>query len=139
MSFFLFAEKFLFCTGMIESIELPNLVLRQRIGDCSRFTSSTENFVICCYQVTKIFCSRCGCASALSARPCYFCPHADVAVSVLRAVSINTVLTDTTFPCGSEAGFTRRTRRCVPVRWNSVVHNIFWEFFQQLMSVNVVA
>ena len=34
----------------------------------SRFTSCTENFVICFYQVTKIFCSKYGCASAFSAR-----------------------------------------------------------------------
>ena len=37
----------------------------------SKFTAFTENFVICCYQVTKIFCSKYGCASAFSARnPC---------------------------------------------------------------------
>ena len=34
VSSFLFPEKFLFCTGMIESIELPSLVQRQRIDDC---------------------------------------------------------------------------------------------------------
>ena len=34
----------------------------------SRFTSFTTNFVICCYQVTKNFCSRYGCASAFPAR-----------------------------------------------------------------------
>ena len=34
----------------------------------SRFTSCTENFVIRCYQVTTIICSRYGCASAFSAR-----------------------------------------------------------------------
>ena len=60
----------------------------------SRFTSFTKNFVICCYQDTNIFCSRCGCASAFSAKgPCYVGPYANVAVSVLREMSMNTVLT----------------------------------------------
>ena len=65
----------------------------------SRFTSFAENFVICCNQITKIFCSKTGSASAFSARSqCFFGPHADVAVSVLREVSINIVLLpDTTF------------------------------------------
>ena len=41
-----------------------------------------------------IFCPRCGCASASSARsPCHFGLHADVAISVLREASTNTVLT----------------------------------------------
>ena len=34
VSSFLFPEKFWFCTDMIESIELPNLVPRQRIDEC---------------------------------------------------------------------------------------------------------
>ena len=41
----------------------------------SRFTTFTENFVIRCYQVTKIFCTRYGSASASSARgSCNFGP-----------------------------------------------------------------
>ena len=52
--------------------------LLQRLGDIrpslqtvsliTRFTSFTENFVISCYQVTNIFFSRYGCASAFSAK-----------------------------------------------------------------------
>ena len=34
----------------------------------SRFTAFTENFVICCYQVTKIFCSKYGSTIESSAR-----------------------------------------------------------------------
>ena len=38
----------------------------------SRFTFLVEDFVISCYQVTKLFCSKCGFAVALSAkRPCH--------------------------------------------------------------------
>ena len=60
----------------------------------SRFTTFTENFVISCYQVTKIFCTMYGSAIASSARcTCNFGPLADLAMSVFREVSINTVLT----------------------------------------------
>ena len=81
----------------------------------SRFTSFTKNFVICCYQVTKIFCSRHGCASVLS--PCYLGSHADVAVSVLR--SVNTVFARYHFSSRLRSSFTRRTCGCVPMSWNT--------------------
>ena len=59
----------------------------------SRFTTFTENFVICC-KITKIFCTRYGSANASSARgSCNFGPFTDLAISVFREVSINTVLT----------------------------------------------
>ena len=59
----------------------------------SRFTIFTENFVICCYQVTKIFCTRHGSAIASSARcPCNFGPLTDLPISVFREMSVNTVL-----------------------------------------------
>ena len=59
----------------------------------SRFTFFTENSVICCYQVTKLFCSRHWIASASSARsPCNFGPLADFALWVHREVCENTVL-----------------------------------------------
>ena len=49
---------------------------------------------VCCYQVTNIFCTRYGSAIASSARgPCDFGPLADLAISVFREMSINTVLT----------------------------------------------
>ena len=60
----------------------------------SRFTTFTENFVICCYQVTKNFCTRFDSTKASSARcPCDFGRLADLAISVFREVSINTVFT----------------------------------------------
>ena len=60
----------------------------------SRFTTFTENFVICCNQITKNFCTRYGSANASSARaPCNFGPLADLAISVFREVSLNTVFT----------------------------------------------
>ena len=61
-------EKFLFCAEKIESIEWQDLVPLLRIGDCFGFTTFTENFVICCNEITKIFCTKYGSASASSAR-----------------------------------------------------------------------
>ena len=60
----------------------------------SRFTSFTENFVICCYQVTNMSRSGHDCTSTPSARsPRYFRLQADIAIWVLREVTVDTVLT----------------------------------------------
>ena len=60
----------------------------------SRFTTFTENFVVGCNQITKIFCTRYDSADTSSALgPCNFGPLADLAISVFREVSINTVCT----------------------------------------------
>ena len=76
------------------TIEWLSPAPRLHIGDCSRFTTFTENLVICCNQITKIFCTRYGSAIASSARsPFDFGPVADLAISVFREVSINTVFT----------------------------------------------
>ena len=85
-----------FCFARIRLDPLGGQVLHH---DCismivSRYTTFTENFVICCNQVTKIFCTRYGSANASSARgPCNLGPLADLAISVFREVSINTVFT----------------------------------------------
>ena len=60
----------------------------------SRSTTITENFVICFNQVSKIFCTKYGSANASFARgPCNVGPLADLAISVLREVCVNTVFT----------------------------------------------
>ena len=60
----------------------------------SRFTTFTGNFVICCYQVTKIFSTRYGSAIASSAwSPYNFGPFTDLAISVFREMSMNIVFT----------------------------------------------
>ena len=60
----------------------------------SRFAIVTEDLVICCYQVTNIFCTRFDCTNASSARsPSDFGPVADLAISVFREASIDTVFT----------------------------------------------
>ena len=85
-----------FCFGRIRLDPLGGKVLHH---DCismivSRFTSFTDNFVIGCNQITKIFSTRYGSANASSARgPCNFGPLTDLAISVLREMSINTVFT----------------------------------------------
>ena len=66
-----------FCFARIRLDPLGGQVVHH---DCismivSRFTIFAENFVICCYQVTKIFFTRYGSAIASSARgPCNFGP-----------------------------------------------------------------
>ena len=88
-----------FCFARILLGPLSSQVLHH---DCismivSRFTSFTENFVIGCDQITKNFCTRYDSANTSSARgPCYFGPLADLAISVFREVSINTLLTQST-------------------------------------------
>ena len=58
----------------------------------SRFAVVAEDLVICCYQVTKFFSTKHGSANASSARSsCNFGPLADLAISVFREVSLNTV------------------------------------------------
>ena len=94
-----------FCFARIRLDPLGGQVLHL---DCisiivSRFTTFTENFVICCYQVTKIFSTRYGSANASSARcPCNFSPLTDLAISDFGEMSINTVLTQilTSLQCG---------------------------------------
>ena len=69
----------------------------------SRFAIVTENLVICCYQVTKFFSTEYGSAIASSAwGPCNFGPFTDLAILVLREMSINIVLTQilTSLECG---------------------------------------
>ena len=57
------------------------------------FTSFTKNFVICGYQITKIFRFGHDCTSTSSARsPCHFGSQADFAISVFGKVGFNNVL-----------------------------------------------
>ena len=84
-----------FCFARIRLDPLGGQVLHH---DCismivSRFTIFTENFVICCYQVTKFFCTRYGSAIASSALgPCNFGPVADLEISVFKEMSITLCL-----------------------------------------------
>ena len=85
-----------FCFARIRLDPLSGQVLHH---DCisvivSRIAIVTENLVICCYQVTKIFCTKYGSAIASSAwGPCNFGPLTDLAISLFREVSFNIVFT----------------------------------------------
>ena len=60
----------------------------------SIFAIVAEDLVICCNQITKNFSMRYGSANESSARgSCNFGPLTDLAISVFREVSINTVFT----------------------------------------------
>ena len=101
----------------------------------SRFTSFTENFVIFCIQVTKIFCTRYGSANSSSARcPCNFGPLTDLVISVFRELSTNTVFTQihTSHWRRLWRWFMRRTGVWVSMFRNSVIHEIFSEILQPL-------
>ena len=84
---FSFPEKIWFCTNVIATMSSQILY-----HDCvplivSRFTIFSKNFVICCYPVTKLFCSKYLITCAFSARSPYdFGPLTDFAISVFREV-----------------------------------------------------
>ena len=100
-----------FCFARIRMDPLGCQVLHDCISMIvSRFTTFTENFVICCNQVTNIFCTRYGSVNASSARgPCDFGPLADLALSVFREVSLNTVFTQFRTSHMLQRWFMRRT------------------------------
>ena len=95
-----------FCFARIRLDPLGGQVLHH---DCisvlvSRFTTFTKNFVICCTQITKPFCSRYCFSSASSARsPCLFGPQAYFASPVFWEVSKILCFLDTTFVGRSES------------------------------------
>ena len=59
----------------------------------SRFTTFTENFEICCNQITKISCTKYDSANASSAWGLVILSSDDLAISVFREMNINTVFT----------------------------------------------
>ena len=85
--------KFLCYTGMIVSTDHHGKSMI-----VSRFSFFTENVLIRCDQVIKMFRPGHDCTSTSSARsPCYFRLQADITIWVLRKVRIYTVPTRTRF------------------------------------------
>ena len=131
-----------FCFARIRLDLLGGQILHH---DCisiivSRFTTFTENFVICCNQITKIFCTRHDSANASSARgPCDFCPLTDLAISVFREMSFYTVFVQirTSRKRRLQRWFMRRTGVWVSVFRNSVIHKIFSELLQPFWYVGM--
>ena len=103
----------------------------------SRFAIVTEDLVICCYQVTKIFSTRYSSTIASCAWcPCNFGPFTDLAISVFREMSINTVMgsKDTSWeelawesPCAGESSSTK-------ISLNSCSHSGISEHNESLCS-----
>ena len=86
-------EKFSFCTDKIESIEWQDLVPRQRIGECfdihlprgglcDLLLSSYQTFPLEVLLRQCVFCKE----------PLLFCFATDIAISIFKEVSENTVL-----------------------------------------------
>ena len=92
-----------FCFARIRLDPLGGQVLHH---DCismnvSRFATFTENFVICCNQITKICCMKYDSANTSSARhPCDFGPLADLAISVFRENEYSQCLPKSTLVAG---------------------------------------
>ena len=106
----------------------------------SRFAIFTEDVVICCYQVTQIFSRKYSSTIASPARsPCDFRPLADLAISVFREMSFNTVLTPilTSLGCGLYRYFMRRTGVRVSTFRNFIIQQIFFEFLQPLRDFRI--
>ena len=104
----------------------------------SRCTTFTENFVICCNQITKICCTKYDSANTSSARsPCDFGPLADLAISVFREVSINTVFTQIRTSRRLWRWSMRRTCVWVSAFRNPVIHKILSEFLQPFWYVGM--
>ena len=114
-----------FCFARIRLDPLGGQVLHR---DCismvvSRFTTFTENFLICCYQITKIFSTKYGSANAASAQSsCNFGPLTDLAISVFRDMSRNTVFTQIYTSHKLYWWFMRRTHVWVSVFRNFFIH-----------------
>ena len=97
----------------------------------SRFTTLTEDVMICSYQVTKNFCSRYGFTCAFPTRgPCHFGPLANLVMSVFREVGRNTVFARYHSSLRIWRGFMRRARVWVSMLRDCFIHKILSEFLQ---------
>ena len=120
-----------FCFAWLRLDPLSGEVLHH---DCisvivSRFAIVTEDLVICCYQITKLFSTKYGSAIASSAwGPCNFGPLADLAISVFKEMSFHTVFTQIHRHAGLACVFREAAQ------W----HNSFsLSFDPQEMSLNI--
>ena len=106
----------------------------------SRFAIVTEDLVICCYQVTKIFSTRYGSTIASPARcPCNFCPLADLEISVLREMSMNTLFYTNPHVSWMWALKTLHERNLREIMSkNFIIHQIFCEFLQPLQDFRIL-
>ena len=106
----------------------------------SRFAIVTENFVICCYHITKFFSSRYGFAIASSAWcPCNFGLLTDLAISVFKETSINIVLTWilTSLENGLWGHFMRRIGVKTSCNGISSSHKNFPEFLHPFQDLRI--
>ena len=86
-SSFVFPQKFLFCTNTTGSIGWPSPAPRLHTGDC--FEIRNLHWGLCDPRLLnhQFFRFWHDCTSTSSARsPCYFCPQADVTISIFQEV-----------------------------------------------------
>ena len=104
----------------------------------SRFTIFTENFVICCFQVTRAFCTRYGSAIPSSARSAF---GIFVLWQIFQEMSFNTVITQiyTSRKRGLWRCFMRRVGVWVSVFRYFITLEIFSEFLHPLRDLRFCA
>ena len=129
--------------GTTASIGWLNPAPRVHIDDCFEIHNlHWELCDRCCNQINKIFCTKYDFASTSSARsPSNFSPLTDLAISVFREMSINTVLTQnrTSRWRRLKRRFMRETGVWASAFRNSIIHHIFSVFLQPLRDFRTCA
>ena len=139
-SFSGFLLKFCFCTDTLGSIEWLSPEPRLHIGDCFEIRKWSLKTLWSAVIKAPFFSTRYGSTIASSPRgPCNFSPLADLAISVFRRMSINTVFKQilTLLEYGLWRWFVSRIGVRVSVFWNFVIHQIFPEFLQPLRNFRI--
>ena len=120
---------------MTGSIEWPSPAPQLHIDDCFEIRNCHWGPCDLLLSSHQIFSTRYGFAKASSARgPCNFGPFTDLAISVFREMSTNTVFTQiyTSRRHRLWRWFMRRTGAWVSAFRNSIIHEIFSKFLQPI-------
>ena len=101
-----------------------------RLGPCDLLLSSHQNFQ---HEVRLHNCVFC------MGPCCKFGPFTDLAISVFKEMSINSVLTQIlkSLDCGLQRNFMRRTGVRVSLFRNFIIHLIFPEFLQPFRNLRI--
>ena len=116
-----------FCSARIRLDPLGGQVLHH---DCismivSRFTTFTENSVICCFESPNFL------AGGMAAPVRFLRRNSGPSGSEC----VNVVLARYHFSPRLLRWFARRTRGCVPMSWNTFIHKILRTFFQPFWQI----
>ena len=127
-----------------ERIRLNPLSGKTLNNDCvsvivSWFTFLIEDFVVCCYKVTKPFCSRYCFASASSARsPCHLGSQAYLAILIFREVTKKMYFSDATYVGRSDWEMCAGAGTSVSSRFSVNASNHFKKVSQSVSRCSIV-